>query len=136
MEIAMKSDGISFIGHAIDAKDVEEDYEDKSMPTQMRAVAAHIYGRETRFDDPQFANADAAMLGMILTRQGIECLPRKPGRERKDAYDLNDPENAVETQTFDHYMDDFNSVLHRVSLDQYLKLLREHRFNSIKDIGY
>ena len=143
METAMNSDGDSFIGHAIDAINVEEDYKDMSMPTPMRAVAAHIYGREYRFDDPQFANTDAAMLGMILTRQklqlgrqGIQCLPRKPGRERKGAYDLNDPENAAEIQTFDHSMDDFNSISDRVSLDQYMKLSKEHRFNSIKEIGY
>lgn len=143
IEYAMNSKGDSFIGHAIDAEDVEEDYKDKSMPTHMRAVAAHIYGREYRFDDPQLVNMDAATLGAILARQkmqlgrqGVQCLPRKPGREKKEAFDLNDPNNAAQAQTFDHYMDDFNSVANKMSMDQYMELLKKHRFNSIKDIGY
>lgn len=143
IEYAMRSEGNSFIGHAIDAEDIEEDYEDKSMPTDMRAVAAYIYGREYRFDDPEFANADIGTRGAILARQkmqlgrqGVQCLPRKPGREKKEAFDLNDPNNAAEAQTLDHYMDDFNSVASQMSMDQYVELLEKHRFNSIKDIGY
>ena len=143
MEYAMSSEGDSFIGYAIDAEDIEKDYKDKSIPTHMRAVAAHIYGREYRFDDPRFVNMDSATLGAILARQkmqlerqGARCLPRKPGREKKGAFDLNDPNNAAQVQTLDHYMDDFNSVSHKMSMDQYMELLGKHRFNSIKDIGY
>lgn len=143
IEYAMNSEGNSFIGHAIDAEDVEEDYKDKSMPTKMRAVAAYIYGREYRFDDPRFANIDAATLGaslarqkMQLGRQGVQCLPRKPGRERKETFDLHDPNNAAQADMLDHYMTDFTSVADRMSLDQYMELLKKHRFNSIKDIEY
>lgn len=143
IEYAMNSEGDSFIGHAIDSEDIEEDYKDQSMSTHMRAVAAHIYGREFRFDDPQFADADAATLGVImarqkmqLARQGVQCLPRKPGREKTEAFDLNDRNNAAQAQEFDHYMDDFNSVANQMSLDQYIELLKKHNFDSIKDIGY
>lgn len=143
IEYAMNSDGDAFIGHAIDAEDVEEDYKDKSMPTNMRAVAAYIYGREYRFDDPKFANADAATLAasvarqkIQLGRQGVQCLPRKPGRERKGTFDLDDPKVAAQVQTLHHYVNDFNSVADRMSLDQYMELLGKHRFTSIKDIGY
>lgn len=143
IDYAMNPEGNSFIGHAIDADDVEGEYKDKSMPTQMRAVAAHVYGREFRFDEPQFAVADVATLGAIMARrkmqlgrQGIRCLPRKPGREKEEAYDLDNPGNAALAQALDHCMDDFNSVAGQMSMDRYLELLKKHMFNSIKDIGY
>lgn len=139
----MNPDGDSFIGHAIDAEDVEEDYDDESMPTHMRAVAAHVYGREHRFDDPAYADVDAGIHGAILARQkmqlgrhGARLLPRKPGREKKEAFGLDDPDNAAQAHTLDHYMSDFNSVSDRVSMDQYVELLGKHRFSSMEDIGY
>lgn len=111
------------------------------MFTQMRALAAHIY-RKFRFDDSQFLNADAATLGAVMARQkmklgwqGIQCLPQKSGCEKKEAYDLNDPNKAAEAQTLDHYMNDFNSVVSQMPLDQCIELTKKHRFNSIKDIG-
>lgn len=49
---------------------------------------------------------------------------------------MSKPANVAEMDRFNHLADDFNSVLHRMNLEEYVALLEEHLFSSIKDLGY
>jgi len=45
-EVAMHPQTDSYIGYSMDFQDIEQEYKDKKVSTQMWAVAAHVYGRE------------------------------------------------------------------------------------------
>lgn len=84
-EVALDAQKDSFISYSMDFQGIEAEYADNTMSIQMRAVAAQVYGREYRFDDPAYANVDPEMMGAMLerqrynvTRQGFKLLPPRP----------------------------------------------------------
>ena len=101
----------SYIGYSMDFPNIEQEYKDKKMHRQMQAVAAHVYGREYRFDDPAYADLEPEMLGAIqerqsynLAQQAVKLLPPRQGREKKIACDMDEPTKIEEQNTFNHYM--------------------------------
>ena len=144
MDIAMDPQKDLYIGYSIDIQDIENEYKDKAIAVEMRAVAAHAMGKEYRFDDPAYADMSQDTLRFMmehqkqnLARQGIKVLPRRPGKERPVGQGADDSNDMAAMQCqMAHYMDDFKTVAHRMSIEEYGALLREHKFNSIKDIEH
>ena len=133
-----------YIGYSIDFQDVEDEYEDAAIAAEMRAVAAHAMGKEYRFDDPAYADMSRDMVRVMvehqkqnLPRQGMRALPPRPGKEKPAGQGADGADSMAALQNqMAHYMDDFNTVSHKMSIEEYTALLGQHKFRSIKDIGY
>ena len=137
MDVAMNDQTDSYIGYLVTFQEIEEEYGDVTIANKMRAVGAHAMGREYRFDDaavtPDVLQIMYNHQKQNLARQGVLVLPPRPG---KGGMQSQDEGTAAIQDRLAHYMADYKSVAHKMSLDQYMALLSEHRFSSIKDIGY
>ncbi len=138
MKLAKDANGDVYIGHAIDAEDIEAAHqvEGQSMVPLMRRAAECIYGGGFEYEsDPDVIGAVMAHRIANLRKKGIARLPRKPGQERRPAYDPSRHAASETTLRMNYYMDDYRNVEDEMSIDEYMTLMDEHKLKSILDLN-
>ena len=137
MKLATDANGDIYIGHAIDAEDIEAAHqvEGQSMVALMRRAAECVYGGGFEYEsDPEVVGAVMAHRIPNLRKKGIARLPRKPGQERRPAYDPSRHAASETTLRMNYYLDDYKNVEDQMSIDEYMTLMDEHKPKSILDL--
>ncbi|CAF9942217.1 MAG: hypothetical protein ALECFALPRED_009574 [Alectoria fallacina] len=137
MKLAKDANGDVYIGHAIDAEDIEaaHEVEGQSVVALMRRAAECVYGGGFEYEsDPEVVGAVMAHRIPKFRRKGIARLPRKPGQERRPVYDPSRHAASGTTLRMNYYMDDYENVEDQMSIEEYVTLMDEHKLRSILDL--
>ena len=136
MKLAKDANGDVYIGHAIDAEDIEAAHkvEGQSTVALMRRAAECVYGGGFEYEsDPEVVGAVMAHRIPKLRKKGIARLPRKAGHERRPAYDLSRHAASETTLRLKHYLNDYKNVEDQMSIDEYMNFMDKHELKSILD---
>lgn len=137
MKLAKDANGDVYIGHAIDAEDIEAAHEvqGQSVVALMRRAAECVYGGGFEYEsDQEVVGAVMAHRIPKFLRKGIARLPRKPGQERRPVYDPSRHAASEPTLKMNYFVDDYENVEDQMSIEEYIALMDEHKLKSILDL--